>query len=147
MKKILLFFCLVFSCGLLSFGQTEEDSFRDKLITYMEVTGAENVYNTVIVEMIEMYRNQLGLELDDFLVKYRNRMMEDSFLELVDMLLPVYKKHFAESDLDAIIAFYQTDAGKKLAQETPLLTKEAMEIGQLWGMKIGREILEEMKQE
>lgn len=147
MKKILLFFCLVFSCGLLSFGQTEADSFRDKLITYMEVTGAENVYNTVIAEMIEMYRNQLGLELDDFLVKYRDRMMEDSFLELVDMLLPVYKRHFTEGDLDAIIAFYQTDAGKKLAQETPLLTKEAMEIGQLWSMKIGREVLEEMKQE
>ncbi|NEW84922.1 MAG: DUF2059 domain-containing protein, partial [Mariniphaga sp.] len=49
-------------------------------------------------------------------------------------LIPVYKKHFTQDDVKAIIAFYESPAGNKLAEKTPLIAVEAMQSSQAWGM-------------
>ena len=54
--------------------------------------------------------------------------------ELNKQLIPIYKKHFTQDDVKAIIAFYETPVGKKLAQETPQITVESMQLSQSWGM-------------
>jgi len=54
--------------------------------------------------------------------------------ELNKQLIPVYKKHFTQDEVKAIIAFYETPVGKKLAEQTPLITVESMQFTQTWGM-------------
>ena len=54
--------------------------------------------------------------------------------ELNKQLIPIYKKHFTQEDVKAIIAFYETPAGKKLAEQTPQITVESMQFTQTWGM-------------
>jgi hypothetical protein len=43
-------------------------------------------------------------------------------------MVPVYQKHLSKSDLDSVIVFYSSPVGKKLMQEMPAMTEEAMQI-------------------
>jgi len=61
------------------------------------------------------------------------------------MLVPVYQKHLSESDLKNVIAFYQSPAGKKFAEQTPIITTESMQVGQQWGLKIAQQFMEKIK--
>jgi uncharacterized protein len=47
--------------------------------------------------------------------------------DLLDAMEPVYAKHFTKGDIDAMIAFYSTPAGKKALAEMPTITQEAMQ--------------------
>ena len=59
--------------------------------------------------------------------------------QLVDSITPLYARRFSLPELQALIAFYQSPAGKRLVQIQPALVKESTEIGQRWGAKIGAE--------
>jgi len=54
--------------------------------------------------------------------------------ELSKQLIPIYKKHFTQEDVKAIIAFYESPIGKKLAEQTPLISTESMQASQTWAM-------------
>lgn len=50
--------------------------------------------------------------------------------ELVDAMVPIYQRHLTKSDLDAIVSFYDSPAGKKLLKEQPAMMSEAMQASQ-----------------
>ena len=51
---------------------------------------------------------------------------------LIKQLIPIYKKHFTKEEVKAIIAFYESPIGKKLASQTPLISLESMQVSQTW---------------
>jgi uncharacterized protein len=62
-----------------------------------------------------------------------NGMMSDMFSnypveDILRDMVPVYQKHLSEADLVAIIAFYSSPAGKKVIQEMPAMSAEAMRV-------------------
>lgn len=48
--------------------------------------------------------------------------------ELLDDMVPIYQKHLTQGDVDAMIVFYSSPTGKKLMQEMPEITQEAMQV-------------------
>jgi uncharacterized protein len=48
--------------------------------------------------------------------------------ELLDDMVPIYQKHLTQADVDAMIVFYSSPTGKKLMQEMPEITQEAMAV-------------------
>lgn len=46
---------------------------------------------------------------------------------MLDDLIPVYQKHLTKSDIDAMIAFYDTPTGQKLMREQPQMAAESMQ--------------------
>jgi uncharacterized protein len=63
------------------------------------------------------------------------------FSELLDRVYyPVFDKHFDEAELRQIIAFYQTDTGRKLAEVTSSLrTESALAVKALYGKRLEEE--------
>jgi hypothetical protein len=62
-----------------------------------------------------------------------NKISEDMFKDLpldamLDDMVPVYQRHLSQSDVDAMIVFYSSPAGKKLMHEMPEITQEAMQV-------------------
>ena len=51
---------------------------------------------------------------------------------LIKQLIPIYKKHFTKEEVKAIVAFYESPIGKKLASQTPLISVESMQVSQNW---------------
>ncbi|MGH9524469.1 MAG: DUF2059 domain-containing protein [Terriglobales bacterium] len=48
--------------------------------------------------------------------------------EMLDDMLPVYQKHFTDSDMQAITTFFESPVGKKFISENGPMMKEAMAV-------------------
>ena len=61
--------------------------------------------------------------------KISEEILRDMPLDaMLDDMVPVYQKYLNQSDADTMIAFYQSPTGKKLINEMPQITQEAMQI-------------------
>ena len=65
---------------------------------------------------------------------------------MVVLFAPVYARHLTSKDLDDIITFYQTPAGKKLASSQGAITAESMSVGQDWGAVLGEKVLQKIQE-
>jgi len=50
---------------------------------------------------------------------------------MLNDMIPIYQKHLNQADIDAMIAFYSSPTGKKLMQQLPQITEEAMQASYL----------------
>jgi uncharacterized protein len=51
-----------------------------------------------------------------------------------------YARYFTTAELRALIAFYQSPAGKRMSEVAPVLTANSSAHGQQWGMRVGQEV-------
>lgn len=57
-------------------------------------------------------------------------MMADMPLnELIEAMVPIYRRHFNKSDVDEVIRFYSSTVGQKLLREQPQMIQEGMQAG------------------
>lgn len=141
MKKI--FFTIIILTGFCNISNAQE-SYEESLARMMEVSGAQNSYKASINQMIIMYKQQKPNVPEEIWTEFENEM-QLSLEELEARLVPVYKKYLTQEDLKQIIAFYESSAGKKLAENTPYIMRESMVIGQKWGEELGKRFAEKMK--
>jgi hypothetical protein len=88
------------------------------------------------VMLTEMFNKKLPGAATDERKKFdsiMNDMMSDLFSnypveDILRDMVPVYQKHLSESDLKEIIAFYSSPTGKKVIQEMPAMSAEAMRV-------------------
>jgi hypothetical protein len=50
------------------------------------------------------------------------------FDELIQVMIPVYQRHFDHAEMQELIRFYSSPAGKKLLAEMPAIMSEYMEV-------------------
>lgn len=119
-------------------SHSQNESYKDVLLEYMEVQGSLDSFNNSIDQMSQMMGGQI--EADKL-----KPFMDEMFLSLVDALVPVYKNHLSIQDLKDGIEMYKTPIGKKIAQKTPLITQETMNVSMQWGMEFSSKIQELMQ--
>lgn len=61
-----------------------------------------------------------------------DRIVDEEFKKLsldsmIQDLVPVYQRHFTRADVEALIAFYSSPAGKKIIREQPAMLRESMQ--------------------
>ncbi len=67
--------------------------------------------------------------------------------EMLDQIAVLYAQKLTTDELNGITSFYKSPVGEKLIQIQPEIMQESMSIGQAWGLKIGREIEQEVRKE
>jgi len=65
--------------------------------------------------------------------------------EFMDLITPIYAKHFTVAEMKKMIAFYKTPEGKKLGKEFPAIIQEATPLGQGWGLQLGLRAMDQLK--
>ncbi|UCH13121.1 MAG: DUF2059 domain-containing protein [Bacteroidales bacterium] len=145
MKRLTTIIPLILLTFGLTFGQVDPE-FKAALKNMFEVSGSEETYKTVIRQMVSMFKTQFANVPEGHWNDLENEFLQTSLDDLVDMLVPVYSKHLTLEDLQKIIEFYHTPTGKKYAEKTPLITQESMQIGQQWGMQIGQDFQNKLKE-
>lgn len=145
MKKHLSFLTLSLIISVFSFAQTDAD-YATSLKKMFRASGTEESYQAAIKQMFTMFKEQSPNVKASVWDEYENEFLHTSINELVEMLVPVYKKYMSIDDLEAMIKFYETPVGQKYAKSTPLIMRESMEIGQKWGERIGEEIGHKLKE-
>lgn len=122
-----------------------QDAFTADIMRLMKVTGAmdigimmakgiEDKKTTEKVPMMKEFYNRFYNELEHGDV---NRL-------LINYFVKVYRKHFTQQEINSLIAFYQTDLGKKAISVLPQITQEAMVYGQKVGEYYGQKIMYEL---
>jgi uncharacterized protein len=66
---------------------------------------------------------------------------------MFNAFLPIYDRYYTSEDCEAIIAFYSTPVGKKLASSQAAMLAELGAAGRILGEKIVREVIEELEKE
>ncbi|MBV6639963.1 MAG: DUF2059 domain-containing protein [Cyclobacteriaceae bacterium] len=145
MTRKLITLTLILFAYSAAFSQ-EDEAYSKTLKQMFAVSGAEGSYKAVINQFTTMFRQKYpdvdSKVWDEFEKEFSKASMDD----LADMLVPTYKKYMTIDDLKELIKFYETPVGKKYAQYVPNIMQESMQVGQEWGMKIGQQLEERMKE-
>jgi uncharacterized protein len=101
---------------------------RDMLTKMM--AAVKNQQRQMIHEQLEKQKNlppDFEAKMDDMMDSIFDNMPIDDFLQV---MVPVYQKHFTKGDMDAFVAFYSSPTGQKLVRELPAVTAESMQASQ-----------------
>ena len=69
----------------------------------------------------------------------RDTMREDFTPKMLAKMVPIYAQTFSESELEAMVAFYESPAGQSIMKKTPSLAPKSAEVA--------RELLPSMQQD
>jgi TonB family protein len=121
----------------------------------IEVTGMRNVvtafFGSHIVGIRALLFKDLPASVDR--EKVANRFQEElqrriASGQVLDVVIPIYAKHFTHEEIKSILAFYDTPAGKRYAQEAPSLMWNINDVaGPYWMNTVLPEIFKQMSAE
>lgn len=129
MKKVLLTLILLFSLNSIN----SQENYKSLLIEYMTAQGQFETFNATIDQMGTM----MGVTIKD---EDREEFTNDVMGSLIELLVPIYQKHFSVEDLKDAIQMYKTPIGKKISEKTPIIAQETMQASMQWGMELSQKM-------
>lgn len=113
----------------------------------LELTGTldvgQEMASALVRQMTDTLREarpDIPSEMYDVLREEVNATIEDNLESFVEMIVPVYSRHFSAREIKQLLDFYETELGQKAIRVMPDLVRESMTIGELWGRSLGPEI-------
>ena len=111
--------------------KAQVDSFDADIVKMQQLNGSADAMFSQIVMQFKSVKPGVT---DEQWAAVKKDVYDVEVAELNKQLIPIYKKHFTQDEVKAIIVFYESPAGKKLAEKTPLVTVDSMQSAQVWGM-------------
>ena len=156
MKSLLVFIVLFVSFPSI---YASEDNITEKkkqnIIKFMEITGTLDIglqfskmINAQLTKILATNNPNIPKEKYIIIEQVVNSVIENNVKSengLLKYLLPIYDKYFTNEDLENLLAFYQSDAGKKILKAMPNIMQESMVVGQEWGRSLGPVLIERLK--
>lgn len=140
MKSLIFIILLCFGGFFVSAQQTTvEEDIRQML----ELSGSGKLGIQVMENMTGQFRQALPDVPGEF---WEEMMKEFKAEELIDLIIPIYKKHFTQAEIQQLIAFYKTPIGQKVTATLPIIASESMQIGQQWGQEIGQKVARRLQE-
>lgn len=103
-------------------GSTDLGRQMASQVTDAFLNGFKQNQDVVPPRVIEIVREVVNAEFSQFFAG----------AELKDKQIALYAKYFTHADVKGLIAFYETDLGRKAVANMPSLMREGGEIGQQW---------------
>lgn len=110
-------------------------SMRADIKRLMEITEVRKM-GVQIMNHIRLTLTKRGSK-----VPWDTFMAEFDMNEFIEMVIPIYERHFTHDEIEQLIAFYESPIGKKLIKVQPQITIESMTAGQEWA----KELIERVK--
>ena len=140
MKKIVLFLFLTLSTSTFASSGQETNTYEKDLKYLFQINGSQASYQESVKAMIIQLRSQESNIPTEYWDKAEVEFVNTSVNDLIKMLLPIYRQNLSHEDVLAMIDFYESVAGKRIAQKLPKITTESMQAGMSWGQAIGAKI-------
>jgi uncharacterized protein len=105
----------------------------------LELTGAADVAVREIEAMVPVQRQanpQIPAAFWDAVLAHARHDIP----QLMDSLMAIYAAHFTPAELEALVRFYESPLGRRVAEVQPLINQESIQAGRRWGEAIGRAI-------
>ena len=144
MKKNL--FILAIALIVTTALQAQSKTYPATLKKYMEASGSLAAFKTAVNGMMGNFKTMNSSVPEEVWKELEIEFQSTSVDDLVTMLSPVYEKHLTETEMNEIIKFYNSPVGKKLAEKTPSIMAESMQVGQTWGQAVGQKVMAKLKE-
>jgi hypothetical protein len=95
---------------------------RDLVLRYLDLSGTSATLDQMFQDMIQNSSPQDALRLQQAY----------DLEEILQILVPIYQKHFTRDDLQKLVAFYQSPVARKLNEVTPGLVKDTLDAAMLY---------------
>lgn len=124
-------------------GQAKDTSAEDEaakladIKKLLELTGSAKLGRQTMEFMIGSFKKSMPDVPAEFWDEFMKEIKDD---ELINLVAPIYAKHYTQQDIQKLIAFYESDIGQKSIQVTPLIVQESQLVGQQWGAQIAEKI-------
>lgn len=116
-------------------------------------TGATTLFAPLIAGVVEqakiLFLQQnpgLAKDLNEVAAQIRTNL-EPRFSELTDEVARLYATNFTEQELQDVVAFYKTPAGKKLLLQQPKIIDSSMKFAQEWANRLSDQVIAKMRDE
>lgn len=138
MKKF--FFVFVF---LLHFKNTsaQTKSVTEHAKQLLEISETGKLGIQIMANMVVSFKKTMPKVPQEFWDRFIKEASPDDFIE---MLIPVYVKHYTDDELIDLIEFYKSPIGKKVIEKLPLISQDSMKAGSEWGKKLGEKIMNDL---
>ncbi|MCY1634499.1 DUF2059 domain-containing protein [Marinifilum sp. D737] len=143
--KVLLLMLLFTASTCFANQGANDDEYAKDVKHLFQVNGSANSFKQSIKTMIEHFKSQESNIPASYWEKTEAEFLKTSFDDLYDMIVPIYRKNLTHEDVKAMIAFFESDAGRRIAQKIPAITAESMQVGMIWGQEVGRRIHEDIQ--
>lgn len=127
MKKV-LFTCLFMVSVATQIQAQDNSTFKKETIEFIKLTGAGSAFENAIDQIGTM----VSEENKEAYTKEANGTLDGLYEKMADL----YMTEFTQDEIKELVAFYNTDLGKKLAEKQLGLSQKAMMFGQSWGMEV-----------
>lgn len=113
--------------------QQPRDEYAAELRKYFTISGTDASFPIMIESMIEAFE---GLVTPEQFNAIRSIIQTTGYEKLLELFTPVYRKYISLGELREINEFYESPAGKKLAESLPKISVDAMDVSQEWAMYV-----------
>ncbi len=104
----------------------------------IEVSGMTKIAEQITDHVFTLYEKTIPSVPKEFWRRYRAEMRTDDFVEII---VPIYAKHYSREDIRGLIAFYGSPLGKKVLEKQGLVAQESMAAGMSYGQGIAKKII------
>jgi hypothetical protein len=129
-------------------AQDASDSHLAAARNAIKAIGATDQFDPILPQATEALRSEL-IQKDPNLQADINRLVDEKALEMAGRradleaeAAQIYARSFTEAELTSIADFYNSDAGKKLISEGPIVTRELLKAANIWQSGIARDMAE-----
>jgi hypothetical protein len=126
---------------------------RAAIVRLMDITNASAMGVQMASQMAGLIaqelrkRNSKITQADvDALTRTVEAVVKENIPTFNEVTIRIYSKHFSEEEVRGMIAFYETDLGKKVIGVMPALMQESVQAGGQWGASLQPEIERRVRQ-
>jgi len=130
-----------------------DPAFRADIERLIEMTGASargtqmaSAFVDAFVNGLKQTQQSMSPRVIDIIGEVMTSEFQQAFNgpEIYNRMIALYAKYFTQEDVKGMIAFYQSELGKKTIAVMPSITREGMAIGEQWAQANMPRILERL---
>ena len=128
-----------------AFAQAPDEAFRKDIMKLLDLTGSSKLG----IQMANMLSGQFldGIrrmkpDVPARAIEVAKELLNEEFTKafespdgLTPELVTIYAKHFTQQEVLGLIAFYETELGRKAVATLPQLMQESGAVGQKWAQQ------------
>jgi hypothetical protein len=138
-------FLLLLCCAPALWAQTPSPTTKaEKIRRILAQTDAHGAFRREMDVQVNLKRKEVSDIPQKFWDELLKELEADKFVE---MLAPIYERHFTDQELTELIAFYETPLGKKMVSTFPQVVAESQAAGGRYGEEIAQKVIKRMQAE
>ena len=137
----------VLSVAVFCCGQEKDAALARKEASIRELLASTDA-RKIADQMLESMTGSLGSNGDPaFAGIWDSVAKRIDWTEVTELMVPIYAKHFTQEEIDAIVAFYKSPAGRQYLAKMPAIMQEFFPAYMEWSKKLQTMVKEEIEKE